>query len=88
MVHSKEENEMAKTVPEETLVWGIPDKELNTNVLNMLKDLKKKKKNLKPKGNQKTDTSTKWEYQQKPDIVKWNQKSILELQNTINELKN
>ena len=44
MVHSKEENEMAKTVPEETLVWGIPDKELNTNVLNMLKDLKKKKK--------------------------------------------
>lgn len=72
-----------KNFPEETKEVHILHKEFNTSALNMFKepketmnkDLKRIKKTVHEKKN-------------KPDTIKWNQKEILKLKNTITELKN
>lgn len=86
MAHSKEENKVVETVPEETLVSDILDKEFNTSALSMLKELKENMykylkgiRNMKHQQNENTDKET--------EIVKWNQKNS-GAENTIIELKN
>lgn len=41
MVNTKEENELAKTVPEEAQILHLLEKDFKRSVLNMLKELKK-----------------------------------------------
>lgn len=60
-------------------------KEFNASVLNTLKELKENMN--KNKRVQENDTSTKKNINRETEIVKWNQKEILELKNTIMELK-
>lgn len=58
------------------------DKDFKTAVLNMLKELRDNtSKELE--GNQETNIWTKWKYQQRGKIVKWNQVESLKLKNTM-----
>lgn len=46
MTHSKDQNKSPKTVPEETQLSDLLDKDFKTTILYMLKKLKKKKKKV------------------------------------------
>lgn len=64
---SKQQNKSLKISPKETKTYDLPNKEFKTMVLKLFDDIQYR---YTTKWNQKNNSQTKWEYQQRENTIK------------------